>query len=67
MPCKFCGSLNQSKFTAEIAIHFLGLKNLDRPAVCVFPELVVCFDCGKAEFAVPQAELRELANGAAAG
>jgi hypothetical protein len=66
MPCKSCGSINQSKFTAEMGIHFLGLKNLDKPTVFVFPELIVCLDCGTAEFAVPEAELRQLAKGDAA-
>jgi hypothetical protein len=66
MRCKPCGSLNQSKFTAEIGIHFPGLKNIDKPVVWVFPELVVCLDCGIAEFAVPEAELGLLAKGDAA-
>jgi len=52
-----------------MAIHYPGLKNIDKPVVCVFPELVVCLDCGTAEFAVPEAELRVLAkdDAAAAG
>jgi hypothetical protein len=66
MPCKSCGSLNQSKFTAEMAIHFPGLKNIDKPLVWVFSELAVCLDCGTAEFTVPKAELRHLATGDAA-
>jgi hypothetical protein len=66
MPCKSCGSANQSKFTAEMAIHFPGLKNLHKPVVWVFPKLVVCLECGTAEFAVPEAELRRLAEGDAA-
>jgi hypothetical protein len=66
MPCKSCGSLNQSKFTAEMAIHFAGLKNIEKPVVWVFPELVVCLNCGTAEFAVPAPELRQLAKGDAA-
>jgi hypothetical protein len=41
MPCKSCGSVNQSRFTGEIAIHFSGLKNIDKSVVWVFPELVV--------------------------
>jgi hypothetical protein len=49
-----------------MSIHFLGLKNIDKPVVWVFPELVVCLDCGTAEFAVPQAELRKLAKSDAA-
>jgi hypothetical protein len=67
VPCKSCGSANQSKFTAEMAIHFPGLKNSDKPVVWIFPELVVCLDCGTAEFAVPEAELRQLAKGDATG
>jgi len=66
MPCKSCGSVNQRKFSAEMAIHFLGLKNIDMPVVWVFPEVVVCLDCGTAEFAVSEAELRQLAKGEAA-
>jgi hypothetical protein len=66
MPCKSCGSVNQSKFTAEMGIHVRGLKNIDKPVVWLFPELVVCLDCGAAEFAVPEAELRQLAKGDAA-
>jgi hypothetical protein len=50
-----------------MAIHFPGLKNSDKPVVWVFPELVVCLDCGTAEFAVPEAELRQLAKGDATG
>jgi hypothetical protein len=66
MPCKSCGSANQRKLSAEIAIRFPGLKNIDKPVVWVFPEIVVCLDCGTAEFAVPEAELRLLAKGDAA-
>jgi len=66
MPCKSCGSLNQRKFTGEVAIHFPGLKGLDKPIVWVFPDLLVCLDCGTTEFAVPKSELRQLAKGDAA-
>ena len=66
MPCKSCGSVNQRKLSAEMAIHFPGLKNIDMPVVWVFPEIVVCLDCGTAEFAVPEAQLRLLAKGDAA-
>jgi hypothetical protein len=66
MPCKSCGSVNQQKFSGEIFIHF---PDIDKPNVWVFPELVVCLDCGTAEFAVPEEELRQLAkrDAAAAG
>jgi hypothetical protein len=66
MRCKSCGSVNQKKFSAEMGIHCLGLKNIDKPVVWVSPEVVVCLDCGTAEFAVPEAELRQLAKGDAA-
>ena len=66
MPCKSCGSVNQRTFTGEMAIHFPGLKNIDKPLVWVFSELAVCLDCGTAEFAVPKTELRQLAKGDAA-
>ena len=49
-----------------MGIHFPGLKNINKPLVWVFPELVVCLDCGTAEFAVPEAELRLLTKGDAA-
>jgi hypothetical protein len=64
--CKACGSDKRSKFIAEVAIHFPGLSGLDEPTVFVFPELLVCLNCGNAEFAVPENELRVLAKGNAA-
>ena len=60
MPCNSCGSANQKKFSAEMAIHFLELKNIDKPVVWVFSEVVVCLDCGMAEFAVSKDEARQL-------
>jgi hypothetical protein len=45
---------------------FLGLQDIDKPVVRVFPEIAVCLDCGTAEFAVPEAELLLLAKGDAA-
>lgn len=66
MSCKSCGSINQRKFSAEMAIHFPELKNIDEPVVWVFPKVMVCLDCGTAEFVVPGADLRQLAKGDAA-
>jgi hypothetical protein len=66
VPCKSCGSVNQKKFSAEMGIRFPGLKGIDKPVVWVFPDVVVCLDCGTAEFAVPEEELRQLAKGDAA-
>jgi hypothetical protein len=64
MKCKSCSSENQRKFSSEIIVHFAGLKNLDTPPVFVFPKLVVCLDCGFTEFAMPEAEVRQLGEGA---
>ena len=66
MLCKSCGSVNQKKFSAEMDIHLPGLKDVDKPAIWVFADVVVCLDCGNAEFAVPEEELRQLAKGDAA-
>jgi hypothetical protein len=66
MRCKSCKSVNLREFRAEIGIHFPGLRNIDKPVVWVFPELAVCLDCGTAEFVVPEAEIRLLAQGGAA-
>ena len=63
MSCKSCQSQNQHNFTAEVAIHFPGLKGLDKPIVWVFPKPLVCLDCGFTEFAVPERELRVLVQG----
>jgi hypothetical protein len=43
-----------------MGIHFPELKDIDKPVVWVFPEVVVCLNCGMAEFSVPKAELRQL-------
>ena len=61
--CKSCGSVNQKKFSAEMGIHFPELQDIDKPVVWVFPEVVVCLDCGTVEFAVPEAELLLIAKG----
>lgn len=66
MPCPSCGSKKQAEFSAEMLIHFAGLKNLDKPGVWVFPSLSVCLDCGCSDFAVPKPELESLAKGVVA-
>jgi hypothetical protein len=60
MTCKWCGSDKQRRFTAEVAIHSQGLEGLNKPIVWVFPELFLCLTCGKAEFKVPDKDLRTL-------
>ena len=66
MVCKSCGSGSLIEFTAEINIHFPGLKNLDKRPVLVYPKLLVCLECGFTRFTIPEAELRHLAQGVAA-
>ena len=65
MTCKSCGSDKQDKFRAEMGLHFPGLKNITKPAVLVFPEVLVCLNCGHSEFVVPETQLQELAKGKA--
>lgn len=65
LPCKACGSENVQKMRGEIAMRSPGLKNIDKPVVWLFPDILVCMDCGVAEFAVPEDELRMLAKRAA--
>jgi hypothetical protein len=62
LTCKSCGKESHSSFLGEIAIHFPGLKNIDKPTVFVFPQLEICLNCGLAAFTVPEDELRLLAR-----
>jgi len=59
MHCESCGSSNQRKFSAEIAIDF---ADINKPAVFVFPELVLCLDCGVARFIVTGADMQQLSK-----
>jgi hypothetical protein len=61
--CKTCQSENQSTFTAEVAVHFPGLQGLEKPIVWVFPKILVCLNCGTAEFSIPEKELQVLRTG----
>jgi len=57
--CESSPSGRQAEFLGEICLHFSGgLKSLDKPVVSVFPKVVVCLDCGLAQFAVPEAGLK---------
>ena len=60
--CPSCGSTEQAGLTAEIMIHFRGLR--DNPGVLLFPEIRVCLGCGLSRFTVPETELASLAKGA---
>jgi hypothetical protein len=58
--CKSCGSSNQNNYIGEMSIRCPGFNNIDEPSVWVFPEVIICVDCGSAEFVVPQTELDKL-------
>lgn len=60
MACNSCGAENQGKFLAEVSVHFQGLRNVHMLPVLVFPELLVCLNCGKTEFTIPEDELELL-------
>jgi hypothetical protein len=59
--CDSCES-NRKDFPAEIAMHFKGLENVDKPAVLVFADVSTCLKCGDARLVIPEKELRELAR-----
>ena len=63
MSCMVCGSDKLTKLTGEMNLHLTGLKNLNKPGVWVFPELLVCLHCGFSPFMIPTPELAQLANG----
>jgi hypothetical protein len=66
MVCRLCESNHLSRVKAEIALHFPGLKNIDKPVVWVFPEVWVCLNCGTSEFSVTENQLLVLSIGNAA-
>jgi hypothetical protein len=64
MACRYCAaSGNVSDFNAEICLHFPGFAGLSKPAVIVFPRVVVCLHCGFAEFTVPESQRQIIAEG----
>ena len=68
MTCKSCGAVAQARFPTEVAIHS---RDANSPLVFVFPNIFVCLNCGKPEFAeeftVPQSELSLLMKRDVAG
>ena len=65
MACRSCGSKNQSEFASEITVHILGLENVAKSTVMVYPRLLTCIDCCFTEFKMPETELRLLTKGPA--
>lgn len=66
MSCAICTSVNEAEFTAEMMIHFSGIRHIDNPGVLAFPKVLVCLDCGFSRFTTPETELRALGMGIAA-
>jgi hypothetical protein len=63
MACKNCHSDIQRLFHSEIAVHFPGgLDALEKEQILIFPQLLVCLNCGFTEFLFPEADLRRLTN-----
>ena len=60
MSCKSCQPNSQVELPAEIAIHFPGFESLNTPHVFVFPDIVICVDCGSTNFTVPEADLQSI-------
>ena len=59
MNCKSCTSSRQMELLGEICLHFVGgLPSLEKTLVWVFPSVIVCLDCGSAQFSVPDTELK---------
>jgi hypothetical protein len=63
MSCLSCESSNQAEFTAEMNLHFRGLRHIDNPGVLLFPKVSVCLDCGFSKFTISQSELQKLKAG----
>ena len=57
MSCKKCGSEQQVEYSSEINIHFPAYSDLEKQAVLLFPNLLVCLKCGFTEFTLSQSEL----------
>jgi hypothetical protein len=51
-------------FDGEVAIRIPDWESLDKPALIVFPELIVCVRCGLVEFVLPAEKLEQLKRGA---
>ena len=62
MSCRLCASGNQAEFPAEMMLHFRGLKNVNKPAVWIFPTVLICLECGFSQFTAPKEQLMQLAD-----
>ena len=75
--CNACPSFELIEISSEVCLHFPGLKGLKVEPIFVYPKIVVCTECGFVQLRlsdrelekvkVPEAELRLLQKGKAAG
>ena len=63
MSCRSCGSGNRKNLAGELSVHVLGLENVDKPAVWIFPRLLVCMECGFTELTIEENHLRRAREG----
>jgi hypothetical protein len=66
MVCTSCGSKNLSKFKGEVALQLAG-PNAIEPTVFIWPQVFVCLACAVAQFSIPTAQARILAEGPTVG
>jgi hypothetical protein len=64
MPCQKCGSERQSKFGAEINVLFPRKEGQEAASIWVFPDLLVCLNCGFTELTLSKDKLPLFAEGA---
>jgi hypothetical protein len=55
--CKVCGSTIAKEMRSEMALHFNGIENLQKPHVFVFASVRICLQCGFAEFVIEESQL----------
>jgi hypothetical protein len=60
LSCQQCEFPQSRTFAAEVNIHFPGYEGLTRRTVWVFPQVLVCPNCGFAQFSIPESELQRL-------
>jgi len=58
--CPRCEFPQLRTFPAEISNHFPGYEGLTKRTVWVFPQLLICPNCGIAEFSIHEPELQRL-------
>jgi hypothetical protein len=60
MSCPSCASSDQEELSAEMIIHFSGLKNLSDPGVWESSKLTVCMNCGFSHFKIQEPSAHRL-------